>query len=58
MTVSMNPVAITNIDVKVWTRKSELPQGSLLLSLTQPKTTIQIPVELTDIEYDLTNDEI
>ena len=58
MTVSMNTVAISNIEVKVWTQKSELPQGSFLRSLIQPKITRQIHVELTDIDYDLIKDEI
>ena len=43
--------------VKVWTRKSELPQGNFLRSLTQPEITIQRPFKLADIEYDQINDE-
>ena len=38
--------------IKFWTRKSELPQGNFLRSLTQPENTIQIPFKLMDIEYD------
>ena len=56
MTVSIYMVAIPNIDVKVWTRKSDLPQVNLLRSLTQPKITRQRPFELTDLEYDKIKD--
>ena len=49
VTVSMNAVAIPNIDVKVWARKSELLQWNLLPSLTQPKITRQRPLEVTYI---------
>ena len=57
VTVSMNTVAITNLEVKVWTRKSELPQGNFLHSLTPPKITRLRPFELTDTEYDIIRDE-
>ena len=33
----MNTVAIQNIDVKVWTLKSELPKGNFVHYLTQPE---------------------
>ena len=54
----MNRVAIPNLDVQIWTRKSELPQGDFLRSLTQPEITRQRPFKLIDIEYDQTKDEI
>ena len=54
----MNTVDIKNIDVKVVNRKSELPQGNFLPSLTQRKITRQRPFELTDIEYDQIKEEI
>ena len=47
--MSMHTVAIPNIDVKFWTRKSEFPPGGLLRSLNQPKVTRHGPFELTDI---------
>ena len=53
----MNTVCIPNIDIEVWTYKSEFRQGILLRSLTQPEIIRQIPLELTDIYYYLTNDE-
>ena len=56
VTVSIYMVAIPNIDVKVWTRKSDLPQVNLLRFLTQPKITRQRPFELTDLEYDKIKD--
>ena len=49
--VSMNTVPIKDIDVKVWTRKSDLTQGNLLHSLTQPGITRQRPFKLTEIKY-------
>ena len=52
MTVSIWKVAIPNTDIRVWTRKSELPQKSFLRSLTQPNITRQRPFELTYIDYD------
>ena len=58
VTVSMNALAIPNIDVKFWTKKSEFPQGDLLHSLTQSEITKQRPFEPTDIEYDGIKDEI
>ena len=58
VTVSIEIVSIINLDVKVWTQKSELPEGIVLSSLTQPKITGQRPFELTYIEYDLINNEI
>ena len=48
----MNTVSIPNIDVKVWTRKSEFPQENFLRSLTQPEITRQRPFKLADIYYD------
>ena len=54
----MSTVAITNLGVRVWTRKSDLPQGNFLHSLTQPKIARQITFELIDIEYDRMKDEI
>ena len=57
MTGSMNTVAIPNLDVTVWTQKSELTQGNLPRSLTQPKITRQRSFELKDIEYDQIKDE-
>ena len=56
--MSTNTVDITNIDIKVWTRKSELPQGNHLSSLTQSEITRQRPFELTNIHYDQIKDEI
>ena len=47
MTVSMNTVAIQNIDVKVWTLKSELPKGDFVHYLTQPEITKQRTLKLT-----------
>ena len=41
VTISMNTVAIPNLDVKVWTRKSEFPQENFLFSVTQNKITRQ-----------------
>ena len=58
VTVSIEIVSIINLDVKVWTQKSELPERNFLGSLTQPKITRLRPVKLTDIEYDLINNEI
>ena len=58
MTVSTRTVAISNIEIKVWTRKGELSKGNLLCSLTQSKITRKITFELTDIEYDQINIEI
>ena len=49
VTVSMNTVDIPSIDVKVWTRKSELRQGNFLRSLTSPKITRQRTFEVIDI---------
>ena len=56
--VSMRKDAIINIDIKIWTWKTELPQGNLLCSLTQAGITIQRPFKLTDIDYDQIRDEI
>ena len=58
VTVWMNTVYIPNIDVKVWTHRSEFPQDNFLGSLTQTKISIQRPFELTDIDYDQIKDEI
>ena len=49
VTVSMRNVYIPNIDIKVWTRKIEFPQGNFQLSLPQPEITRQRHFELTDI---------
>ena len=46
VTVSMSKVGIPNIDIKVWSRKSELPQVNFLHSLTQTEITIKRPFEL------------
>ena len=54
----MNAVAVPNLEVKVWTHKTELPQGNFLRSLIQPKITSQRTFELTEIEYDLIKYEI
>ena len=51
-------VAIPNLYIKVWTRKSDPPQGNLLHPLIQSEITRQRSVELTDIEYDQIKDEI
>ena len=53
VTVPMNTVSIPNLEAKVWTQKSEFPQGTFLRYLTQPEITRQRPFELTDIYYDL-----
>ena len=58
MTVPMNLVAITNLDVKVCNQESNWPQWNLPCSLTQPKITRQRHFKLTDIELDLIKDEI
>ena len=42
-------VAIPNLEIKVWNRRNEFPQGNLLRSLTPPKITRQRPFEITDI---------
>ena len=54
----MNTVDIPNLDVKIWIRKSEFPQGNLLCSLAQPEMMRQRTLEITDIEYDLIKDKI
>ena len=51
VTVSINTVDITDLDVKVWTQKSELPQGNSRRYLTQPKSRRQITFKLIYIEY-------
>ena len=51
MTTSTNTVAITNIDIKVLTRKCEFPQENLPRSLTHTKIIKQRTFELTYIEY-------
>ena len=56
--MSINTVDIPNIDVKVWTRKSEVPQGNLIRSLTKTEITRQRPFGLTYIEYDQIKYEI
>ena len=52
----MNTVAIPNIQIKVWNRKSDLPQGDFLRSLTPPKITRQRTFELKEIQYDIIRD--
>ena len=52
----MNTVSIPNLDVKVWTWESELPQGNFPRFLTQPEIKIPRPFELTEIWYDLIKD--
>ena len=42
----MKKVSIPNLEVKVWTCKSDFPQGNVLRSLTQTEITRQIPFEL------------
>ena len=54
----MRTVAVPNINIKVWSRKNELPLWNYLRSLTQPKITRQRPFELTDIEYDIVKYQI
>ena len=49
VTVSIKTFAITNVDVKVWTRKSEFPQGNLLCVLTQPEIIRQRIFNVIDI---------
>ena len=49
----MNTANIPNLDVKVWTQKSDFPQGNSLRSLTPSKITRQRPLKLIDIEYDI-----
>ena len=44
--------------IHVWTRKSELPLGNFLRSLTQPEITRQRPFKLTDIKFDWIKCEI
>ena len=39
----MKTDSIPDLDVKVWTQKSELPQGNFLHYLTTPKITKQRP---------------
>ena len=58
MTVSLRTVAITIIDVKVWTRKSEFPPGNFLRYITTTEITRQITFKLKDIEYDQIRYEI
>ena len=52
----MRKIAIPNIDVKVWTRKNELPRGNYLRSLTKPVIRRQRSFELTNIDYDQIKD--
>ena len=54
----MRIVDIPNIDIKVWTQKSEVPQMDLLRSFTQLGNIRQRPFELTGIEHDTIKDEI
>ena len=58
MTVSINTVAIPNLDVKVRTRKIEFPEGNFLRSLNQTEITRQRPFKLTGINYELIKYEI
>ena len=52
----MNTVAIQNLDVNVWTQKSDLTLWNFPCSLTQPKITTRIPFGHTEIEYDIIKD--
>ena len=54
----MNIVAILNLDIKVWTRKKQLPQGNFSRSLIPEKITKQRTLKLTDIQYDIIKYEI
>ena len=54
----MRTVDIPNIDINVWTWKSEFPPGNYLLSLTQPEITRQRPFEIANIGYYQIKDEI
>ena len=54
----MYRVAITNLNVKVWIRKSDYPQWNFLHHFNQPEITRQITFKLADIEYDLIKNEI
>ena len=56
--LSMKKVAIPNLDIQVFNRESDLPQGNFLRSLTQPKITRQRHFKLTDIEYDRIKNKI
>ena len=56
--MSLSTVAITNIDIKVWTRKIELPQGNLLRYSTKTEITRQRLFKLTYFKYDQIRDEI
>ena len=51
MTLSINAVAIQNLDVNVWTWKTESPHRNFLRYVTQLETIRQRPFELTNIEY-------
>ena len=53
VTVLLKPVAITNLDKKVWTYKNGLPKGNFPRSLTPIKIIRQRNFKLTDIEYGL-----
>ena len=46
-------VSIPNLDVKVWTLKHDLTQGSYLCSLPKHEIKGQILFELAGIEYDI-----
>ena len=51
-------VAIPNLDINVWTPKSELSQVNFLRSLLQPENIRQKLFELIDIEYNQVKYEI
>ena len=51
-------VSISDLGVKVWTPKNELPQGNYLYYLTQPTIIRQRYFELMDIWYDQIKNEI
>ena len=52
----MNTVSIPNIDVKVWTLKSEWMQGNFLRSSTKPEITGQRTFKITYSKYDIIKD--
>ena len=54
----MSTVAIPDLNSKILTRKSELPQGNLPCSLTQNKITRKTNLKLTYIEHHLIKDEV
>ena len=53
VTVSMNTVATKHRIVKVWTHRSELPQGNLPQYLTQPEITRKRQFKLIPFFYSM-----